>query len=312
MEESGPASIRHTTVRRVSGLTSSPLTDALSVEEPLEIRIGYGPETARQQKAISVTMRTPGNDPELAAGFLFTEGIIDSYGQVKVISHAGMECASKKKNIVQVELAEDFMPQLQQADRNFYTTSSCGVCGKSAIQSIRTVSPFRGLEKIQQTLPAEILYQLPGKLKAAQSGFASTGGIHASGLFTMEGDLVLLREDVGRHNALDKLTGRALMDGLLPLDGHILLLSGRASFELIQKAAMAGISIVAAIGAPSSLAVELAAECDITLLGFLKENRFNIYHLSDHILIPTLYENQDQGQFAEIQAEQNGSGAARG
>ena len=278
MEEPGSASIRHTAVRRVSGLTSSPLTDALSVEEPLEIRIGYGPATARQQKAISVTMRTPGNDAELAAGFLFTEGIIDSYGQVKVISHAGMECASKKNNIVQVELAEDFTPQLQQADRNFYTTSSCGVCGKSAIQSIRTVSPFRGLEKIQQTLPAEILYQLPGKLKAAQSGFASTGGIHASGLFTTEGDLVLLREDVGRHNALDKLTGRALMDGLLPLDGHILLLSGRASFELIQKAAMAGISIVAAIGAPSSLAVELVAECNITLLGFLKENRFNIYH----------------------------------
>ncbi len=312
MEESGSASIRLAAVRRVSGLGSSPLTDALSVEEPLEIRIGYGPGTARRQKAISVTMRTPGNDPELAAGFLFTEGIIASHDQVKTISQAGMECESKKKNIVQVELADDFIPQLQQADRNFYTTSSCGVCGKSAIQSIRTVSPFRDLEKTRQTLPAEILYRLPGKLKTAQSGFASTGGIHASGLFSIEGELVLLREDVGRHNALDKLIGSALAGGLLPLDAHILLLSGRASFELIQKAAMAGISIVAAIGAPSSLAVELAAECDITLLGFLKEDRFNIYHQSDHILIPTLYENQDQGQFAEIQAEQNGSSAARG
>ena len=278
-------------VTKVNGFISAPLSDILSVEEPLEIRIGYGPGAARVQKNISVTMRTPGNDLELAIGFLFTEGIISSYHHVKNVYHTGMECSSQKKNIVQVELTEDFMPRLMQSDRNFYTTSSCGVCGKGSIQSIKTASPFCHLSKPHLHLSTAILYQLPGMLRAAQSGFAATGGIHASGLFTIQGDLVLLREDVGRHNALDKLIGSALANHSLPLNQHILLLSGRASFELIQKAAMAGISIVAAIGAPSSLAVELAAEFGMTLLGFLKENRFNIYTSSDGILIPTVYEN---------------------
>ncbi|HEY9047117.1 MAG TPA: formate dehydrogenase accessory sulfurtransferase FdhD, partial [Ohtaekwangia sp.] len=190
------------------------------------------------------------------------------------------------------ELAEGFVPHLMQSDRNFYTTSSCGVCGKSSIQSIKTVSPFHKADKPQLSIATDILYQLPGKLKAAQSDFAATGGIHASGLFTIQGDLVLLQEDVGRHNALDKLIGCALANNALPLNQHILLLSGRASFELVQKAAMAGISIVAAMGAPSSLAVELAIEFDITILGFLKENRFNIYNSSNRILIPTVHENQ--------------------
>lgn len=259
---------------------ASMFSDVLSVEEPLEIRISYGPAAARLQKSISVTMRTPGNDPELATGFLFTEGIISSYDQVKGVYHAGMECSLQNKNIVEVHLTEGFIPRLMQSDRNFYTTSSCGVCGKSSIQSIRTVSPFQGMERPLLGLTTNILYQLPGRLREAQSGFAATGGIHASGLFTVEGELVLLREDVGRHNALDKLIGSALADNSLPLNLHILLLSGRASFELIQKAAMAGISVVAAIGAPSSLAVDLAMEFDMTLLGFLGENRFNIYHES--------------------------------
>lgn len=294
MKQPESVSIKQIPVRRVSGLTSLPLSDVLSVEEPLEIRIGYGlsGETAeRVQRNISVTMRTPGNDPELALGFLFTEGIISSRQDVKEVFHAGMECASQRKNIIQVELREGFTPHLMQADRNFYTTSSCGVCGKGSIQSIRTVSPFYNLERPWLPLAAGMLYGLPEKLREAQSGFAATGGIHASGLFNIQGDLVLLREDVGRHNALDKLIGNALMEGSLPLNRHILLLSGRASFELVQKAAMAGISIVAAIGAPSSLAVELAAEFDMTLLGFLKEDRFNIYHSSDRISIPVSYEN---------------------
>ncbi|ETZ24731.1 formate dehydrogenase accessory sulfurtransferase FdhD [Pedobacter sp. V48] len=290
MEDLELVSIKQILVRKVKGLTSVPLSDLLSVEEPLEIRIAYGPKSERIQKNISVTMRTPGNDLELAIGFLFTEGIISSYQDVTDVYHVDMKCSSQKQNIVQVELAENFMPQLQQSDRNFYTTSSCGVCGKGSIESIRTVSPFSNQDKPQLNLSTDILYELPGKLSAAQSGFAATGGIHASGLFTVKGDLVLLREDVGRHNALDKLIGKALLKDTLPLDRHILLLSGRASFELIQKAAMAGIAIVAAIGAPSSLAVELAAEFDITLFGFLKEDRFNIYNLSSRILIPTSYE----------------------
>lgn len=290
MEDLELVSIKQILVRKVNGLTSTPLSDLLSVEEPLEIRIVYGPRSERIQKNISVTMRTPGNDLELAIGFLFTEGIIPSYQDVTDAYHLDMKCSSQKQNIVQVELAENFIPQLQQSDRNFYTTSSCGVCGKGSIESIRTVSAFSNQDKPQLNLSTDILYELPGKLSAAQSGFAATGGIHASGLFTVKGDLVLLREDVGRHNALDKLIGKALLNDDLPLDRHILLLSGRASFELIQKAAMAGIAIVAAIGAPSSLAVELAAEFDITLLGFLKEDRFNIYNLSSRILIPTSYE----------------------
>jgi len=293
LEDLQSVSIKHIPVRKVKGLTSMLLPDILSVEEPLEIRIAYGPKAQRIQKTISVTMRTPGNDLDLAIGFLFTEGIISSYSNVSDVYHAGMECTTQKKNIVQVELSENFTPQLMQSDRNFYTTSSCGVCGKSSIQSIRTVSAFSELDKPRLSLSTDIFYELPGKLRAAQSGFTATGGIHASGLFTSAGDLVLLREDVGRHNALDKLIGSALASGLLPLQHYILLLSGRASFELIQKAAMAGISIVAAIGAPSSLAVELASEFNITLLGFLKEDRFNIYTSNDRILIPTSHENQD-------------------
>lgn len=293
MEDLQLISIKHIPVRKVNGLTSSMLPDILSVEEPLEIRLTYGPETQRTQKNISVTMRTPGNDLDLAIGFLFTEGIISSYLNVANVYHTDMECTSQKKNIVQVELTENCIPNLMQSDRNFYTTSSCGVCGKSSIQSIRTVSSFSELDTPLLSVSTAIFYGLPAKLRAAQSNFTATGGIHASGLFTVEGDLVLLREDVGRHNALDKLIGSALASNLLPLHRYILLLSGRASFELIQKAAMAGISIVAAIGAPSSLAVELASEFDITLLGFLKEDRFNIYTSNDRILIPTSHENQD-------------------
>lgn len=263
-------SIKQVVVRRMDGLSISEFSDILSVEEPLEIKIRYGAGAERTQKNISVTMRTPGNDQELAAGFLFTEGIISSKDDIKTISHTN--------NTVMAELAEGFTPSLMQSDRNFYTTSSCGVCGKDSIQSIRTVNAFCYLDKPQLNLSTAQLFQLPDKLREAQKGFAASGGLHASGLFSLEGELLLLREDVGRHNALDKLIGTTLFENQLPLNQHILLLSGRASFELIQKAAMVGISIVAAIGAPSSLAVELAKEFDMTLLGFLKENRFNIYN----------------------------------
>ncbi|MBE5318793.1 formate dehydrogenase accessory sulfurtransferase FdhD [Pedobacter sp. MR2016-19] len=285
-------SIRQIPVKKVSCAIAAPALDTLSVEEPLEIRIIYGAENNRVQKNISVTMRTPGEDLELALGFLFTEGIISAKDQVKNISHLAMPCELNKENIVGVELSEGFIPDLLQSDRNFYTTSSCGVCGKGSIAAIRTVSSYsNSADQEEMTLLPEVLYSLPDQLRAAQQNFAVTGGIHASGLFTMEGELLLLREDVGRHNALDKLIGAALAGDLLPLNQRILLLSGRASFELIQKAAMAGISIVAAIGAPSSLAVELASEFGITLLGFLREDRFNIYTTNERILIPISHEN---------------------
>jgi FdhD protein len=280
-------SIKPILVRKVNGRFNAPFPDVLSVEEPLEIRICYGSGAEQMQKSISVTMRTPGNDLELALGFLFTEGIVSSYDNIKSIHHVGMDCSSQKENIVQIEFAENFVPQLQQADRNFYTTSSCGVCGKSSIQSIKTVSPFHNQKKPKLAISKDTLCHLREKLRTAQSDFAATGGIHASGLFNTLGELAILREDVGRHNALDKLIGSALMNNTLPLNQHILLLSGRASFELIQKAVMAGISIIAAMGAPSSLAVELAEELNITLIGFLKEDSFNIYNLGDNVIMQT-------------------------
>ncbi|MBB4801643.1 FdhD protein [Flavobacterium nitrogenifigens] len=280
-------SIKHVNVQRIDGNEISSFLDTLSVEEPLEIRLSYGSDSERIQKNISVTMRTPGNDIDLAIGFLFTEGIITSFEDVQDAYALKMNCVSQKQNIVQVDLKENFSPNLMQTDRNFYTTSSCGVCGKSSIQSIKTVSRFSNLVRPKIAIAASVFYKLPEKLRIAQSDFESTGGLHASGLFNRQGDLITLTEDVGRHNALDKLIGRSLINQSLPLNEHILLLSGRASFELIQKAAMAGISIIASIGAPSSLAVELAAEFNITLLGFLKDKRLNIYNSSDQTVIVT-------------------------
>lgn len=281
-------SVKQIEIIKVRENSGFPYTDDISVEEPLEIRISYSAEGKKESKNISVTMRTPGNDAELAAGFLFTEGIISGREQIKSIYSPQAECSRNSENVVIVELTEGFVPELMKADRNFYTTSSCGVCGKGSIESIRTVSVFHNHTKENTEVSLETLYQLSEKLQSFQNNFGATGGIHASGIFDLEGNLLALREDVGRHNALDKLIGYALSVGLLPLNNKILLLSGRASFELIQKAAMAGISIVAAIGAPSSLAVDLAKEFDITLLGFLRDNRFNIYHSGSHFNIENL------------------------
>lgn len=279
------SSIQKVQIQRFSDLDSDSREDLLAVEEPLEIRISFSYGNQVGMKSISVTMRTPGNDKDLALGFLFTEGIIDSFDQVKSVSYLKVDCSNNKENIVVVELNEGVEPNLGTADRNFYTTSSCGVCGKGSIQSIKTVNKFQGMVPEIQSFGAKVLFDLPEKLRSAQDNFEVSGGIHASGIFTSDGELMFLREDVGRHNALDKLIGHALQEGLLPLNRFVLLLSGRASFELIQKAAMAGISIVAAIGAPSSLALELAKEFNITLIGFLKNNRFNIYNQNENIHI---------------------------
>lgn len=281
-------SVKQIEIIKVRENSGFPYTDDISVEEPLEIRVSYSAEDKKESKNISVTMRTPGNDAELAAGFLFTEGIISGREQINNIYSPQAECSRNSENVVIVELAEGFVPELMKADRNFYTTSSCGVCGKGSIESIRTVSAFHNHTKENTKVSLETLYQLSEKLQSFQNNFSATGGIHASGIFDLKGNLLALREDVGRHNALDKLIGHALSAGLLPLNDKILLLSGRASFELIQKAAMAGICIVAAIGAPSSLAVDLAKEFDITLLGFLRDKRFNIYHSGSHFNIENL------------------------
>lgn len=281
-------SLRTIEIFKVTGNIIRAYLDDVSVEEPLEIKILYRDGKTEVNKNISVTMRTPGNDAELAAGFLFTEGIISSQDQIKNIENRLSNCATSSQNVITVELEDHFIPNLMNADRNFYTTSSCGVCGKGSIEAIRTVSVFKQIKKECTKIEFGVLYQLSEKLRSFQNNFTATGGIHASGIFDMDGNLFAIREDVGRHNALDKVIGHALFSNILPLNHHFLLLSGRASFELIQKAAMAGITAVAAIGAPSSLAVDLAKEFDMTLIGFLRDNRFNIYHLGSHFKIENL------------------------
>jgi FdhD protein len=244
--------------------------DILAVEEPLQIQLQLNTATGRIQKNIAITMRTPGNDNELAAGFLFTEGIINNRQQIAGIWHVHND-----ENNVLIALKDDAVPALQNSERNFYTSSSCGVCGKASIDAVKTTSIFN--DAVHFTIAIDILYTLQNELIKQQQLFESTGGLHAAALFDVNGKFELLKEDVGRHNALDKLIGNFFLQDALPLYNKILLLSGRASFELIQKAAMAGIKMIAAIGAPSSMAVELATENDITLVGFLRHNSMNIY-----------------------------------
>lgn len=264
-------SVAYITMKKVSFNELLDAGDHLAVEEPLEISIGYQSKEIPVKKCISVTMRTPGNDDELGAGFLFTEGIIQRRDEIA--EDIAITCTNNK---VLITLSKSKQPLLQHAERNFYTTSSCGVCGKSSIEAIRTTSIYQN-EADELCLKANLFYQLHAVLREQQPLFARTGGLHASALFDLDGNFMMLREDVGRHNALDKVIGAAFLDNRLPLRNTILLLSGRASFELIQKAVMAGIKIVAAVGAPSSLAVQLAEEAGITLIGFLRNHRFNIY-----------------------------------
>ncbi|MFI1196907.1 formate dehydrogenase accessory sulfurtransferase FdhD [Micromonospora sp. NPDC020750] len=248
--------------------------DSVSVEEPLEIRVGPGGPGRR--RPLAVTMRTPGDDLDLAIGFLLTEGLIRSAADV----HTAQLCAGADTpntyNVVDVVLAPGVPEPTTDPARNFYTTSSCGVCGKASIDAVRTRSQFAVADD-PLTVPAGLLAELPDRLRAAQRNFDRTGGLHAAGLFTGGGDLVVLREDVGRHNAVDKVIGWAVRQERLPLAGHLLLVSGRASFELTQKAWMAGVPLLAAVSAPSTLAAELAEEAGMTLVGFLRGRTMNVY-----------------------------------
>ena len=282
-------SIKRIQVVKVTGAEGLIFPDVLAVEEPLEIRLDYGLPGERKVQNISVTMRTPGQDDELATGFLFTENIIKNKEDIASVEYCFIACAENKENVIQVSLREGVEPELRNSERNFYTTSSCGVCGKGSIGAIRTVSAFKQKDD-KFFINPEILYGLPDTLQQHQQVFADTGGLHASALFDKNGELLLAREDVGRHNALDKLIGASIAKGWLPLGQNILLLSGRASFELVQKAIMAGINIIASVGAPSSLAVELAEEFNITLAGFLRNQRFNIYTGAHRLLLP-IHEN---------------------
>jgi FdhD protein len=253
--------------------------DTLATEEPMEIRIAAGPE----RRTLAVTMRTPGSDFELAAGFLSGEGVLGPAGIEQIAYCTDLDVdAEQRYNIVTVTLDAPALPELPGLDRHFTTTSACGVCGKESLEALR----IRGCEPLTggPSLSAETVYALPGRLRDAQGLFESTGGLHAAALFDADGTLDSVREDVGRHNAVDKLIGRALLDGRLPLADRILMVSGRTSFEIVQKALAAGIRVVCAVSAPSSLAVDLAESFGITLIGFLRDRRFNIYTHPTRIL----------------------------
>jgi FdhD protein len=255
-------------------------TDQLASEEPLEIRL------VSPQRTVAVTMRTPGADFELTAGFLYSEGVISHCKDIHRMSY----CDSKdvdieqRYNIINVGLQEGLLPDLQPLERHFFTTSACGVCGKASIEALQ----IRGCPVIPtgMKVPVEAIYRLSDQLRSAQGIFTATGGLHAAGLFDAQGQLLRLREDVGRHNALDKLVGSALLANELPLNNHIVMVSGRSSFEILQKCITAGVPILCAVSAPSSLAVALAREFGITLVGFLRGQRFNVYSGIERICTP--------------------------
>lgn len=264
-----PRSVDLTLIHEWNDGAVHPLQDALVAEEPLEIRIGDTP--------LTVTMRTPGHDLELASGLLFTEGIVRTPEEIEKI-------AALDKNIVRISLPPGTEPHHESMQRNFFATSSCGICGKASIEQVRArnLHPING----NLRLSAGLLCELPSRLREAQKIFGYTGSLHAAGLFTSDGELLLTREDVGRHNAVDKVIGWALMNNRLPLSHSIMLISGRGGFEIVQKAIAAGIPILACVSAPSSLAVRLAREMGMTLAGFLRGKRFIVYSAPERLLGP--------------------------
>ena len=270
-------SIADVPVQRVREGVVQPAVDRLAVEEPLEIRLVHGAAEERASRNVAVTMRTPGHDVELALGFLYGEGIVRRRADVADVEHQGPGgCKAQKRNVVTVHLAPGVTFDGARLERHFYTTSSCGVCGKTSLAALE-MAGCPVLPAGQPLLTAARVHSLPGLLRAAQAVFEETGGLHAAALFDPEGRLLGLREDVGRHNAVDKLVGACLLHDALPHGRGILFVSGRASFELTQKALMAGFPVMAAVSAPSSLAVELAQSYGMTLLGFVRDGRFNVY-----------------------------------
>lgn len=256
-------------VTRVTLQSAAHVDDVLAVEEPLEIRVAWGADGAQREKNISVTMRTPGDDFDLAAGFLFTEGLIRSGSQIESIRHWG------SPNIVRVALAGDVRPDTAKLDRHFYMTSSCGVCGKTSIDAVRVV--HTDAPRVPVAVGSGVVHALPKLLEQNQSAFRATGGLHGAAIVKRTGELLRVREDIGRHNAVDKVVGSLFLDGATPLVDSILMVSSRASFEIAQKAIVAGIPVLASVGAPSTLAVDLAREFGLTLLGFVRDGRFNVY-----------------------------------
>ncbi len=275
---------RRVRVRRMRGGPLIEADDDLAVEEPLEIRVAHAEDRTAAPRSVSVTMRTPGDDFELAVGFLFTEGILNVPEDVASVAYGRSHLEGPAENTVDVVLARGVPYDPKNSERNFYATSSCGVCGKASLEAIRV----RGVRPAPPGVPlvsSGVIPGIPVRLREAQRLFASTGGLHGAGRFDASGHLISVREDVGRHNAVDKLVGQAVLAGQVPLHGEVLAVSGRASFEILQKAAVAGLPFVVAVGAPSSLAVDLAQEYGMTLVGFVRDRGFNVY-AGDERIVP--------------------------
>lgn len=265
-----------TSVRKVRAGRVREEEDVLATEEPMEIRLVTLEGGEEVERSLSVTMRTPGNDFELTVGFLYAEGILGGRQDIDRVAYCTDPRIEQEYNVVSVHLREGVSYDPAKLERHFYTTSSCGVCGKTSLEAVRV----RTRVEIPQGRPRvrrEVVASLPDRLREGQEIFAATGGLHAAGLFDPDGGLESIREDVGRHNAVDKLVGEMVLEGRVPLHGSILAVSGRASFEIMQKAAVAGIPIVVAVGAPSNLAVDLAREFGMTLVGFARGDTFNVY-----------------------------------
>lgn len=280
---SGHPKIKTFSIQKYLGAEYSKSDDALAVEEPMEIRIVFGPADQRTMRSLSVTMRTPGNDEELAIGFLYSEGILDNPRQIVSTEFRGVDDAgTPTNNIVRVNLRSDVEIDFAQLQRNFLTTSSCGVCGKTSLESL-DVKGVQSLSNESPPVSREVIYRLPHTLRSSQPTFDQTGGIHAACLADTSGKVLETREDVGRHNAVDKLLGVFFQRDELPASQRIMVVSGRASFELVQKAIVAGVPMMIAVGAPSSLAVDLARKYQMTLVGFASNSRFNVYSCEERI-----------------------------
>ncbi len=274
-------------IKRVSAGRVEACPDQLALEEPLEIQVAHGPEGSREWKTVAITMRTPGHDRELAAGFLVGEGLLRSIDPVEAVYTLGARDAERGwQHQVRVTLRPGVELDMDRLQRNFYTTSSCGVCGKTSIEALE-MSFFPPLPAASWQVEADTICALPAQLREAQAMFDETGGLHAAGLFNPAGRAILVREDVGRHNAVDKVVGTQFLAGQLPLSNWVLVVSGRASFELMQKAIAAGIPMLVAVGAPSSLAVAVAEKFGATLIGFTKPNGFNIYAGQERVRLET-------------------------
>lgn len=276
-------SSRTFSINKIAGDSAKFVHDEVAVEEPLEIRLGYKTANGRTSGSVSITMRTPGSDAELAVGFLYSESIIHNASDIMKVQHTGSAAPDTgNHNIVRVDLASEVEVDLGRLQRHFYTTSSCGVCGKSSLDALR-VTGVEPLVDNPVVFDRRTLASMPGALRAQQLTFEQTGGLHAAAAFDSQGEILVVHEDVGRHNAVDKVIGTLLAQDLLPASKLGLMVSGRASFELMQKTLVAGIPLLAAVSAPSSLAVQLANDFNISLVGFLRGNTFNIYSGGERI-----------------------------